>query len=60
MLRCIAEEVEDFDPVLHQVRCFGHNLNRVTQAFLFRSTVKQGEGHEDKDEAIKMAIQDIA
>ena len=60
MLRCIAEEVEDFDPVLHQVRCFGHNLNRVAQAFLFGSTVKQGEGHEDKDEAIEMAIQDIA
>ena len=60
MLRRIAEEVEDFDPVLRRVRYFGHNLNRVAQAFLFGSTVKQGEGHEDEDEAIEMAIQDIA
>ena len=60
MLRHIAEEVENFDPVLRRVRCFGHNLNRVAQAFLFRSTAKQGEGHVDENEAIEMAIQDIA
>ena len=45
ILRRIAEEVEDFNLVLHQVRYFGYNLNRVTQAFLFRSTAKKGEEH---------------
>ena len=39
---------------------FGHNLNRVAQAFLFGSTTKQGEGQKNEDEAIEMAIQDIA
>ena len=60
MLRHIAEEIKNFDPVLHRVRCFGHSLNRVTQAFLFGSTAKQGEGQQDEDEAIEIAIQDIA
>ncbi len=55
----IAEEIENFDPVLHQVRCFGHNLNHVTQAFLFGSTAKQGEGKQDEDKVIEMAIQDM-
>jgi len=59
MLRHIAEEIENFDPVLRRVRCFGHNLNRVAQAFLFGSTAKQGEGKQDEDEAIEMAIQDM-
>ena len=59
MLRHIAEEIENFNPVLRRVRCFGHNLNRVAQAFLFGSIAKQGEGQKDEDEAIEMAIQDI-
>jgi len=56
MLRYIAEEIENFNPVLRRVRCFGHNLNRVAQAFLFGSTAKQGEGQQDEDKAIKIAI----
>src|SRR6266480_3969909 len=40
MLHHIAEEIKNFNPVLHRVRCFSHNLNRVAQAFLFRSTAK--------------------
>jgi hypothetical protein len=60
MLRRIAEEIENFDPVLRRVRCFGHNLNRVAQAFLFGSTAKRGEGQKDEDEAIEIAIQDMA
>jgi hypothetical protein len=59
MLRYIAEEIKNFNPVLRRVRCFGHNLNRVAQAFLFGSTAKQGEGQQDEDEAIKIAIRDI-
>jgi len=60
MLRHIAEEIENFDPVLRRVRCFGHSLNRVAQAFLFGSTAKQGKGQQDEDEAIEIAIRDIA
>jgi len=60
MLRHIAEEVENFDPVLRRVRCFGHNLNRIAQAFLFGSTAKQEERQKDGDEAIEMAVRDIA
>ena len=60
MLRHIAEEIENFDPVLHRVCCFGHNLNCVAQAFLFGSTAKQGEGQKDENKAIERAIQDIA
>ena len=59
MLRHIAEEIENFNPVLCWVYCFGYNLNRVAQAFLFGSAVKQGEGQKDEDKAIKIAIQDI-
>ena len=56
MLRHIAEEIKDFDPVLHQVRCFGYNLNHITQAFLFGSTAKQRKGWKDKDKVINIAI----
>ena len=30
MLRYIAEEIENFNPVLYQVYYFGYNLNRIT------------------------------
>ena len=60
MLRYIAEEIENFNPVLRRVHCFGHNLNHITQAFLFGSTAKQEEGQQDEDEAIEIAIWDIA
>jgi hypothetical protein len=59
MLRHIAEEIKDFNPVLRRVHYFGHNLNRIAQAFLFGSIAKQGEGQKDEDEAIDIAIQDI-
>ena len=52
MLRHIAEEIENFDPVLCRVHCFGHNLNHIAQAFLFGSTAKQGEGQKNENEAI--------
>src|SRR5579871_4934579 len=61
MMRHIAEddEIENFDPVLHRVRCFGHSLNLVAQAFLFGSTAKRGEGHKNEDDAIEIAIKDV-
>jgi len=55
ILRHIVEEIENFNPVLCRVRCFGYNLNHVAQAFLFGSIAKQEEGQKDKDKAIKRA-----
>ena len=56
MLRHIVKEIKDFDPVLHQVYCFGYNLNHITQAFLFGSTAKQKKGRKDKNKVINIAI----
>jgi hypothetical protein len=61
MLRYIAEHksVTKFDPTLRRVRCFGHNLNIVAQAFLFGSTRSTGEDSQNENDAINMAIQEV-
>ena len=57
MLRHIKEEIENFDPILRRVRCYGHILNLAVQAFLFGSSKWSGEDQADKEEAIDLAIQ---
>lgn len=60
MLRHIANEIDYFDPILRRIRCFGHILNLVSQAFLFGSSRQSGEDRRDQNEAIDLAIQDIS
>jgi hypothetical protein len=43
MLCHIAEEIEDFDPILYRVCCYGHILNLAVQAFLFSLLKQSGE-----------------
>lgn len=60
MLRFIAKEIDDFDPKLRRVRCFGHKLNLCAQSFLFEAKgKKRGEDRRDEDEAIKLAISEV-
>jgi hypothetical protein len=61
MLRFIAhdETVTNFKPKVRRVRCFGHNLNLVAQAFLFGLTRQRGEARDNEDEAIELAIREI-
>jgi hypothetical protein len=40
MLRHIADEITNFDPIIRRVRFFGHNLNLIAQSFLFGTTSK--------------------
>jgi hypothetical protein len=58
MLRHIAahEKVNDFQPSIRRVRCFGHNLNIVSQAFLFGSIKNTGEDSQNENNAIYIAI----
>jgi hypothetical protein len=60
MLCFIAREINNFDPQLRRVRCFGHKLNLVAQAFLFGAKgKKRGEDRVDEDEAIQLAITEV-
>jgi hypothetical protein len=36
MLHHIAKEIENFDPILRRVRCYGHNLNLAVLSYLAR------------------------
>jgi hypothetical protein len=56
MLHHIAEEIEDFDPILHRVYCYSHILNLAVQAFLFSSLKQTGKDRADKEDAINLAI----
>ena len=60
MLRHIAEEIKNFDPILRRVRCYGHSLNLAVQAFLFGSSKQSGEDRADEEDAIHLAIQEVA
>ena len=60
MLRHIANEIENFDPILRRVRCYGHNLNLTVQAFLFGSRKESGEDRADEEDAINLAIHEVA
>jgi hypothetical protein len=59
MLHYIANEIKNFDPILRRVRCFGHIINLVIQAFLFGAKNRGGEDLMDQEEAINLAIQEI-
>jgi hypothetical protein len=50
MLDEIANEIEGLDPVARRLRCSGHIMNLIVQAFLFRSKAKTIQ--EDEQEAI--------
>jgi hypothetical protein len=60
MLREIGVAIEDNELPKCHVRCFGHNLNLIAQAFLFRSEKQQGEGQDNKDIALEAAIKKIS
>jgi len=60
MLRHIAEEIENFDPNLRRIRCYGHILNLAVQAFLFGSSKRSGKDRADEEEAIDLAIQAVS
>jgi hypothetical protein len=59
MLRYIANEIEGFDPVLRRIRCFGHVINLVIQAFLFGAKNRSGDDLDSQHEAINLAIQEV-
>jgi hypothetical protein len=56
MLRCIANEIEGFDPILRRIRCFGYVINLVIQAFLFGAKNRRGKDLDSQHEAINLAI----
>ena len=60
MLRHISEEIENFDPILRRVRCYGHILNLTVQAFLFGSSRQSGEDRENEEDAIDQAIREVS
>jgi hypothetical protein len=60
MLREIGVAIEDNELPKRHVRCFGHNLNLIAQAFLFRSEKQQGEGQDNEDIALEAAIKKIS
>ncbi|KAH7461854.1 hypothetical protein FOMA001_g18915 [Fusarium oxysporum f. sp. matthiolae] len=53
MLDDIAKEIDGLDPVARRLRCNGHIMNLIVQAFLFRSKAKkiQDDEREGIDEA---------
>ncbi|KAI8399992.1 hypothetical protein FOFC_18811, partial [Fusarium oxysporum] len=53
MLDDIAKEIDGLDPVARRLRCSGHIMNLIVQAFLFRSKAKkiQEDEREGVDEA---------
>ena len=56
MLRCLSNEIVNFDPTYRRVHCSGHVINLAVQAFLFRNTSKKISDNES--EAIEEAIQE--
>ena len=58
MLRCLSNEIDDFDPVYRRLRCNGHVINLAVQAFLFRSSARRNRISDDESEAIDEAIQE--
>ncbi|KAG7403893.1 putative AC transposase [Fusarium oxysporum f. sp. raphani] len=55
MLDDIAKEIDGLDPVARRLRCSGHIMNLIVQAFLFRSKAKKIQ--EDEREAIDEAYE---
>ncbi|KAH7460529.1 hypothetical protein FOMA001_g19543 [Fusarium oxysporum f. sp. matthiolae] len=55
MLDDIAKEIDGLDPVARRLRCSGHIMNLIVQAFLFRSKAKKIQ--EDEREGIDEAYQ---
>ncbi|KAF5227403.1 hypothetical protein FANTH_14776 [Fusarium anthophilum] len=57
MLDDIAKEIDGLDPVARRLRCSGHIMNLIVQAFLFRSKAKkiQEDEREGIDEAPSLA-----
>ncbi|KAG7419115.1 putative AC9 transposase [Fusarium oxysporum f. sp. rapae] len=53
MLGDIAREIDGLDPVARRLRCSGHIMNLIVQAFLFRSKAKKIQ--EDEREGIDEA-----
>jgi hypothetical protein len=53
MLDDIAKEINSLDPVARRLRCSGHIINLIVQAFLFQSKAKKIQ--EDKREGINKA-----
>ncbi|KAG7410089.1 hypothetical protein Forpi1262_v017812 [Fusarium oxysporum f. sp. raphani] len=53
MLDDIAKEIDGLDPVARRLRCSGHIMNLIVQAFLFRSKAKKIQ--EDEREGIDEA-----
>lgn len=55
MLDEIAKEITGLDPIARRLRCSGHIMNLIVQAFLFRSNAKkiQEDEQEGIDEAYK-------
>ncbi|RKK06845.1 hypothetical protein BFJ65_g18398 [Fusarium oxysporum f. sp. cepae] len=53
MLDDVAKEIDGLDPVARRLRCSGHIMNLIVQAFLFRSKAKkiQEDEREGVDEA---------
>ncbi|KAF6518143.1 hypothetical protein HZS61_002221 [Fusarium oxysporum f. sp. conglutinans] len=53
MLGDIAKEIDGLDPAARRLRCSGHIMNLIVQAFLFRSKAKkiQEDEREGVDEA---------
>ncbi len=51
MLRYIAahEKLNNFQPTIRRVRCYGHNLNIVSQAFLFGSKKKDWREQPERE-----------
>lgn len=49
MCRCIAEELENWDPIEHRLRCMGHIINLAAQAFFF------AKNKEAVEEAVRQA-----
>lgn len=60
MLRYIAEEIDNFDPIFRRVRCYGHVLNLTVQAFLFGFSKRNGEDRTDEEDAIDQAIWEVS
>ncbi|KAI8411223.1 hypothetical protein FOFC_07817, partial [Fusarium oxysporum] len=58
MLDDIAKEIDGLDPVARRLRCSGHIMNLIVQAFLFRSKAKkiQEDEREGIDEASSTSI----
>ncbi|KAI8416145.1 hypothetical protein FOFC_02454 [Fusarium oxysporum] len=55
MLGDIAKEIDGLDPVARRLRCSGHIMNLIVQAFLFRSKAKKIQ--EDEREGIDEAYE---